>query len=99
MNARQTHVFQITRYHPCGNTYWDQVFSLNACAVDQFYVITLVWTRDIFAVKQIIHVAIAKTYTWLNARDVKKENQMKSSFFHGNLSMMRKGEVSFFIAL
>ena len=36
------------------------VFSLNACAVEQFYFTTLVWTREIFLVKQIAHVAIAK---------------------------------------
>ena len=35
------------------------LFSLNACAVDQFYY-ALVWTREIFLVKQIAHVAIAK---------------------------------------
>ena len=33
--------------------------------------------------KQITHVAIAKTYPSMKARDVKNENQMKSSFFHG----------------
>ena len=44
-----------------------------------------------FPVKQIAHVAIAKTYTW---RDVKKEKQMRSKLFRGMLST-RKGEVSF----
>ena len=35
--------------------------------------------------KQITHVAIAKTYTSMKEGDVKNENQMKSSFFcsHG----------------
>ena len=89
----------MTRYHPCGTPYCNKVFSLDACAVDQFHIITLVWTREIFAVKQIAHIAIAKTNIWLNARNVKKKNQMKSSFFHGNLSTMRKGEVSFFCCL
>ena len=36
-------------------------FSLNACAADQFYFTTIVWTREIFPVKQIAHVAIAKS--------------------------------------
>ena len=57
----------------------------DACAADQFYFTTLVWTREIFPVKQIAHVAIAKTYTWMKARDVKKENQMKSKLLRGNL--------------
>ena len=43
-----------------GTHYWDKAFSLNACAVDQVYFTTLVWTREIFSVKQIAHVAIAK---------------------------------------
>ena len=64
--------------HPCGTSYWDKVFfSLNACAADQFYITSLVWTRDIFSVKHITHVAIAKTYTSMKARDVKNEKQMK----------------------
>ena len=68
----------MTRYHPCGTHYWDKAFSLNARAVDQFYFTTLVWTREIFPVKQIAHVAIAKTYISMKARDVKKKNKMKS---------------------
>ena len=97
LHERQTNIylFQMTRYHPCGIHYWDKTFSLNACATDQFYFTTLVWTREIFPVKQIAHVAIAKTYICMKARDVKKENQMKSKLFRGNLST-RKGEVSFF---
>ena len=51
-----------------------------------------------FPVNQITHVAIAKTYTSMKARDVKNENQMKSSFFRGNLSP-RKGKVSYFLPL
>ena len=47
---------------------------------------------EIFPVKQIAHVAIAKTYTWMKARDVKKENQMKSKLLRGNL-FTRKDEV------
>ena len=34
----------------------------------------------------------------MKARDVKKENQMKSKLFRGNLSM-REGEVPFLIPL
>ena len=71
-----------------------QSVALDACAADQFYITTLVLSREIFPVKQITHVAIAKTYTSMKARDVKNENQMKSSFFRGNLSP-RKGKVSF----
>ena len=37
-------------------------------------------SRD-FPVKQIAHVAIAKTYTWMKARDAKKENQMNQNCF------------------
>ena len=50
-------------------------------------------------VKQIAHVAIAKTYTPIEARDVKKENQMKSSFLRGNLSMSKGNwlEESFYL--
>ena len=48
--------------------------------------------------KHITHVAIARTYTSMKARDVKNENQMKSSFFRGYLSP-RKGKVSYFIPL
>ena len=33
-------------------------------------------------------------HTWMKARDVKKENQMKSKLFRGNIST-RKGEVPF----
>ena len=51
-----------------------------------------------FPVKQITHVTIAKTYTLMRAREVNNENQMKSSFFRGNLST-RNGEVSYFIPL
>ena len=40
-------------------------------------------SRD-FSVKQQAHVAIAKTYTSMKARDVKKENEMKSKLFRGN---------------
>ena len=69
-----------------------KAFSRNACAADQFYFTTLVWTREIFPVKQIAQVAIAKTYTWMKARDVKKENQMKSKLLRGNL-FTRKDEV------
>ena len=65
---------------------------LNACAADQFYFTTLVWTREIFPVKQIAHVAIAKTNTWMKARGIKKENQMKSKLLRGNL-FTRKDEV------
>ena len=92
--------FQMTRYHPCGTLYWDKVSYLYACAADQFYIRlhTLVWTREIFPVKQMTHVAISKTYTSMKARDVKSEKQMKSSFFQGNLSI-KKGEVSYFIPL
>ena len=53
------------------------VFSLISCAADQFYITTLVWTLEIFPVKQLPHVAITKTFTLMKARDVKKENQMK----------------------
>ena len=63
-----------------------QSVSLDTCAADQFYITTLVLTREIFPVKQIKHVAIAKTYTSMKARDVKNENRMKSGFFRGNLS-------------
>ena len=70
--------------------------SLDACTADQFYITTVVLT--IFPVKQITHVAIAKTYTSMKARDVKNENQMKSSFFRSSLSQ-RKGKVSYFIPL
>ena len=52
-----------------------KAFSLNACAEDQLYFTTLVWTRQIFPVKQIAHVAIAKTYIWMKARDVKKKTK------------------------
>ena len=51
------YLFQMTRYHPCGTHYWDKAFSLNACAADQFYFNTLVWTCEIFPVKQIAHGA------------------------------------------
>ena len=63
LHDRQTNIylFQMTRYHPCGTHYWDKAFSLNACAADQLYFTTLVWSREIFPVKQIAHVA--KTYT------------------------------------
>ena len=88
----------MTLYLRCGTHNWDKSFSLNACAADQFYLTTLVWTREIFPVKQIAYVAIAKTYIWMKARDVKKENQMKSKLFRGNLST-RKGEVPFLIPL
>ena len=37
-------------------------------------------------------------HTWMKARDVKKENQVKTKLFRGNLST-RKGEVPFFIPL
>ena len=57
---KNIYLFQMTRYHPCGTHYWDKAFSLNACAAHQFCFTTLVWTRDIFSVKQIAHVAIAK---------------------------------------
>ena len=93
------YLFQMTCYHPCGTYYWDKAFSLHACAADQFYFTTLAWSREISPVKQIAHVAIAKTYTRMKARDVKNENQMKSKFFRGNLSTLRKGELSFFISL
>ena len=69
-----------------------------APATDQFYITTLVLTREIFPVKQKKHVAIAKTYTSMKARDVKNENQMKLSFFRGNLSP-RKDKGSNFIPL
>ena len=68
-----------------------KAFSLNACAADQFYFTTLVWTREIFPVKQIAQVAIAKTYTWMKARDVKKENQMKSKLLRG--SFLSRGKM------
>ena len=51
--------------------------------------------------KQITHIAIAKTYspsTSIKAGDDKNEKQMKSNFYRGNLST-RKGEVSYFIPL
>ena len=85
MSARQNiSLFQMTRYHPCGTPYRNKAFSCNACAA------------DLFPVKQIVHVTVAKTYTSMKARDVNKENQMKSSFFRGDISM-RKGEVSFYL--
>ena len=37
-------------------------------------------------------------YTWMKARVVKKENQMKSKLFRGNLSTT-KGEVPFLVPL
>ena len=48
--------------------------SLDACTADQFYITTLVLTREIFPMKQTTHVAMAKTYTSMKARDVKNEN-------------------------
>ena len=35
-------LFQMTQYNPCGTHYWNKAFSLNACAVDQFYFTKLV---------------------------------------------------------
>ena len=75
-----------------------QSVSLDACAAYQFYITTLVRTREIFPMKQITHVAIAKTYTSMKARNVKNENHMKSTFFRGNLSPM-KYKVWYFIPL
>ena len=66
--------------------------SLDACAADQFYITTLLLTREIFPVKQI---TIAKTYTSMKARDVKNENQLKSSFFRGNLSPRKRQSIIF----
>ena len=87
MSVRQTYVFQMTRNHPCGTPYWDKLFSRNACSADQFYITTLVWTCDCkFPVKQVTHVAAAKSFTWMKARDVETENQVKSSFFCDILS-------------
>ena len=85
LHERQTNIylFQMTLYHHCGTHYWNKAFALHACAVDQFYFTTLLWTREIFPVKQLAHVAIAKTYTSMKARDVKKENQMKSKLLRG----------------
>ena len=98
-SARRIYIcLKMTRYHPCGTHYWDKAFSLNACAVDQFYFAKLVWTRQIFPVKQIGTRRNPQMYTWMKARDVKKENQMKTKLFRGNLST-RKGEVPFFIPL
>ena len=71
--------------------------SLDACAADQFYITTLVLTREIFPVKQITLVAIAKTYTSMKARDVKNKNQMKSSFFRGN-TVFPKGKAMYHIS-
>ena len=68
-----------------------KMFSLNACAVDQFYITTLLWIREIFPLKKITLVAIAKKYTSMKASDVKNENQMKSSFFRGNLFTWKGG--------
>ena len=74
------YLLQMTWYHTCGTPYCNKVFSLYACAADQFNITTLTWTREIFPVKQIAHVAIANTYTSMKTRDVEKENQRKSSF-------------------
>ena len=35
-----------------------EVFSLNACDADQFYITALVWTREIFPMKLKAHVEI-----------------------------------------
>ena len=48
--------------------------------------------------KRITRVALANTHTSMKARVIKNENQMKSSFFRGNIST-RKGDVSYFIPL
>ena len=69
--------------------------SLDACAAYQFYITTLVLTREIFPMKQTQHVAMAKTYTSMKARDVKNENQMKSSFFRGNRSARKRQSIIF----
>ena len=50
--------------------------------------IDFVWTRERFPVKQITQVTI------ITVRDIKNEDQMKSTFFSVNLSS-RKTEVSF----
>ena len=72
MSAKYIYLFQMTRYHPGGTSYSNKVFSLNACAADQFYVTTLVCTREISPVKHITHIAFSKTYTSMKARYVKK---------------------------
>ena len=53
---------------------------------DRFYITTLLWTHKIFSVKQITHVAIAKTYSLMKVRDIKNEKQIESSFFRDNVS-------------
>ena len=99
MSAKQIYIFVSGDLVP---SMWysllRQIVSLDACAADQFYITTLVETREIFPVKQIAHVAIAKTYTSMKARDAKNENKMESSLFRGNLSP-RKGKVSYFIPM
>ena len=44
LHEHQTNInlFQITRYHPCGTSYWNKVFLVNTCAADQFYITTLI---------------------------------------------------------
>ena len=54
------------------------ILSLNACASDQFYIASLVWTRDIFPVKHNTRRNRQNIYsTSMKARDVKNEKQMK----------------------
>ena len=74
LHERQTNIylFQMTWYRPFGTLYWDKVFAHNACVADQFYITTPVWIREIFPAKQIAQSKIAKTYTLMKARDVKK---------------------------
>ena len=52
-----------------------QSVSLDACAADQFYITKLVLTPKIFPVKQITHIAIAKSYTSMKAGDVKMKTK------------------------
>ena len=61
-----------------------QSVSLVACAADQFYITTLYTciTRKIFPGQNIYS-------TLMKEGDVKNVNQMKSSFFLGNLSPMQ----------
>ena len=68
LHERQMNIylFHMTRsWHVVLVTGKKVILSLNAWASDQFYIASLVWTRDIFPVKHITHVAIAKTYTVL----------------------------------
>ena len=81
-SARRIYIcLKMTRYHPCGTHYWDKAFSLNACAVDQFYFSKLVWTREIFPVKQIAHVAIPKCTLGWKRETLKRKTKWKQNCF------------------